>query len=118
MREELDIPVVKRQPIFIPDVISKDEMIANRNRPFRKYREEVWKLTDEVAHLIPGIENRGWTKDHIDHIISIWYGFKKGMPVEMIASLNNLRMLHYRDNMRKGTRVLATEPINTVDYGQ
>lgn len=71
---------------------------------WKKYQIEVKELTEKVAHLIPGIENRGFKAYHIDHITSIWFGYKHGISVERIADLSNLRMLPYKDNMRKGRR--------------
>lgn len=70
---------------------------------FKRYKKQVWVLTEKVAHRIPGIEKRAFKGHHIDHIISTFEGFKKGFPPERIAALKNLRMLDYRDNMRKGT---------------
>lgn len=39
---------------------------------------------------------------HLDHIISIKMGFLNNIPVEVIASVDNLQMLPWRDNVRKG----------------
>lgn len=72
--------------------------------PWYIYRKRVWELTESVAHLIPGIEKRGFKKYHIDHRFSIWYGFKLNIPPETIASINNLRMISHIENLRKGTR--------------
>lgn len=74
------------------------------NSSFRSYRKRVRILTEKVAHLIPGIEKRGFRDYHIDHIISIWKGFKLGICEHKIADLSNLRMLHYEENMLKGIR--------------
>jgi hypothetical protein len=74
-----------------------------KNR-WRAYRFKVWKLTEEKAHLITDIHKRGFRDHHIDHKISIWYGFKNGLTVDFIADLDNLRMLPYKENMKKGTR--------------
>jgi len=71
---------------------------------FEAYRKKVRRLTEDVKHLIPGVERRGFKSDHIDHKRSIWNGFKNGIPAEEIAHIDNLRMLPHRENMRKGTR--------------
>jgi hypothetical protein len=70
--------------------------------PFHVYRQEVRRLTELVAHLIPGIEKRGFKNHHIDHIKPIWHGFNNNIPPEEIADISNLRMLPYRENMLKG----------------
>lgn len=71
-----------------------------------EYRNEVRRLTEEVAHQLKGIELRAFRGHHIDHKISIWYGFKNGIPAERIADLKNLRIITSKENMAKGTRCL------------
>jgi hypothetical protein len=69
------------------------------------YYKEVWRLTELIAHKIPGIEKRGFKDHHIDHIKSIHYGHKNNIPISIIADLTNLRMLPYKENMKKGIKV-------------
>lgn len=71
---------------------------------WRQYRALVWKLTEEVAAQIPGIELRSFKGHHIDHKTSIWFCWKNGIPAEHAARLSNLRMLPYKENMLKGTK--------------
>lgn len=76
-----------------------------RNAEFLAYKKECWAKTEAVANLIAGIEHRGFKKNHIDHIVSIYTGFKHGISPDIIASVENLRMITYKDNMDKGTRI-------------
>lgn len=78
----------------------------DKRAKWKAYRRKVQKLTELVADRIEGIETRGFKDHHIDHIVSIWEGFKLGMPEEDIATLSNLRMLPYKENMLKGTKPL------------
>ena len=68
---------------------------------FTLYKEKVMELTEKVKHLIEGIENRGWHKYHIDHKISIKWGFDNNIPPKHIAHIDNLRMMWWRDNFNK-----------------
>ena len=67
------------------------------------YRNKVSELTEEVKHLIEGVEKRGWHKYHIDHKISVKWGFENNIPEECIAHPDNLRMLWWEDNLSKNT---------------
>lgn len=75
------------------------------NNDWKLYKNRVWKLTESIAHLIPDIETRAFKGNHIDHIVSIDYGFKNNICPYVIASIDNLRMLHHKDNCLKGIRV-------------
>lgn len=68
---------------------------------FELYKIKVKELTEDVKHLIPGIENRGYFKYHIDHRISIKWGFENNIPEEHIAHIDNLRMLWWKENLNK-----------------
>ena len=72
--------------------------------PFIAYKRKVMRLTEATKHLVPGVEKRGFKAYHIDHKVSIWFGFKNGIPAEKIAHIDNLRMLTAKDNMLKGRK--------------
>jgi hypothetical protein len=82
----------------------------NRNKRqktlFQIYKKEVWRLTEINAKKLEGIGERGWINKHIDHKYSIYQGFKDGKSVDEIASLANLRMLNYKENMAKGIKCI------------
>lgn len=72
---------------------------------WKKYRRNAWKITNtQPLHELPNIENRGYKNMHLDHKISIWYGFKNNIPFEVIGHISNLEMIPYKDNMLKGTK--------------
>lgn len=41
---------------------------------------------------------------HLDHIISISYGFKKQIPPEIIGNIENLRFIPWIKNLQKGSK--------------
>lgn len=94
------------EPLTIPRKLNfiQHERNQGKSADWKRYRARVWELTEQVSHLIPGIEKRGFKDHHIDHTTSIWRGYKEGIPAELIGSLSNLRMLPYRENMAKGVR--------------
>jgi hypothetical protein len=82
----------------------KPKTKGKKKKPLTKfdlYKEKVVELTEKVKHLIEGIENRGWHKFHIDHKISIKWGFDNNIPPKHIAHIDNLRMLWWKDNFNK-----------------
>lgn len=79
-----------------------------RRRVGRKYKALIERATEEVAHLVPGHEQRGWDTYHIDHKVSINEGFKRGFPVSWMADLSNLRVIPKELNYAKGTRCVGS----------
>lgn len=73
-------------------------------KPFYLYKQKVWELTNINCAELIDIKTRGFKTFHIDHKISVHYGFKHNIPIEHIAHTSNLRMLHYKDNMLKGKK--------------
>jgi hypothetical protein len=71
----------------------------------RIYKNLCWRLTNKVAYLVPDIHLRSFKGHHIDHIVSIAYGFRNNINPHLIASLDNLRMLPKMDNLVKGTKL-------------
>ena len=74
---------------------------------FKQYHRRVNKLTEKVKGSIEGIEKRGWDSYHIDHKVSIHYGFKNGIEPEKIADISNLRMILKKDNCDKGSGIFV-----------
>ena len=76
---------------------------------FKQYKRLVNKFTEKVKDSIEGIECRGWNSFHIDHKISISYGFKNGILPESIADITNLRMTDKKTNCDKGRGIFVDE---------
>lgn len=76
--------------------------VVSPKHQWKQYEKKVRALTELVSYQIPGIIKRGWRDHHIDHIISVWDGFRLGLEPYKIADISNLRMLPYNENMAKG----------------
>ena len=71
---------------------------------WRKYRREVDRLTSKQdLSSILHIEKRG-TEWHLDHKVSVWFGFTHNIPPQEIADVSNLRMLPRSENISKMNR--------------
>jgi hypothetical protein len=84
-----------------PTKTTRKKKVKKPLTKFDKYRMRVNELTEQVKHLIEGIENRGWHKYHIDHKISIKWGFDNNIPEKHIAHPDNLQMLWWKENFNK-----------------
>lgn len=76
-----------------------------------RFRQEVWKLTNRIVHLIDGYDEskRGLnslTEDNyqVDHRYSITQGYLDGLTPEQLSHLKNLRFISWRDNAKKSER--------------
>lgn len=71
---------------------------------FDYYSEEVRLLTEQNKNNIKNIEKRNFFTYHIDHKISIKYGFDNSISPEFIAHPTNLHILEKELNLLKNTR--------------
>ena len=94
-------PVWDKKPPIKKSSPTKHKKKKKSLTNFDKYKMRVMELTEKVKHLIEGIENRGWHKFHIDHKISIKWGFDNNIPEKHIAHLDNLQMLWWKENFNK-----------------
>jgi len=85
-----------------------------------KYRRQVINLTKkQPLYLLENYDKRGCSgingAYHLDHKYSITEGFKNNIKPEIIASLNNLVFIPWKDNVMKRTKCSITkeELINT-----
>ena len=78
------------------------------------YRRLVRELTEMADwRSLPNSGKRGWKDHHLDHIVPIQYGHRHMIPIELIASLENLQFIPYKDNMLKCSS-LTKEGIEIV----
>lgn len=73
------------------------------------YKKLVIKLTGKQP--IDTLENyhlRGWNGYHLDHKVSIWYGFENGIQAERIAHISNLQFIPAKENRKKGVDCVFT----------
>lgn len=93
--------------------IKYDEYLKNLPEQ-EKYRREVIKLTNKQSiHTLKNYDKRGDSgiegAYHLDHKYSILEGFKNKIKPEIIASLNNLVFIPWRDNVVKRTKCSITK---------
>lgn len=71
---------------------------------FQKYRKECWKFTNIEYRKYKdylGVRDR---QNHLDHIYSIFAGFRDGIPPDVIGSVVNLRIIRGSDNQKKNVK--------------
>lgn len=79
----------------------------NRDIIKRKYYLKVWKVTmQQPLDTLKNFDKRGKSKKgtnnyQIDHIIPISDGYKTNLLPEIVGNIKNLRMLHWRENIKR-----------------
>ena len=71
---------------------------------FDYYRDDVRQLSEGNKHHLPNIHKRGFNTYHLDHKISIIWGYENGIPAENIAHQSNMEMIWWKDNVRKNVK--------------
>ena len=88
----------------------------------RHYYDEVAKYTNEswIAHFDKINPKRlvRSNKYHLDHIYSIFQGFKEGISPEIIGHWTNLRMLSKSENSGKKDRCDKTKEQLLEDFNK
>ncbi len=75
---------------------------ARHQAEYNAYRVEVRHLTElQPLDQVRGIGLRG-ASHHLDHVVSIRAAWLAGWPAEQCARLDNLQMLPWQENFRKG----------------
>ena len=85
----------------IDPTVSEYRRYANR---VRKLSEETYNLHESEINPHKHIRGLAGTPNayHLDHKISVRYGFDNGIPPEVLAKKENLRILPWRVNIVKG----------------
>jgi hypothetical protein len=87
----------------IPNI--KNKKFARDYSDWKEYRKTVWNITKKQdLNSLPNIEKRGFKDYHLDHRISIWYGYKNKINPFIIGDISNLKMIPCKENMLKGVK--------------
>lgn len=93
---------------IIPEYVSEEPKKEKKQRTPEKikYYAEVWEATEKNAPRVRNIELRG-QEYHLDHIVPISYGFKKGINPAIIGGLKNLRIITRKENFKKNCQFVT-----------
>ena len=98
LRREKELQLIESKKIE-----AEEKLIKIKAATYRDYERIVRDLTElEPIGLLNNYEQRDFFKYHIDHIVSIRFGYLNNIPAEQIASIENLQMLPMKENMDKG----------------
>lgn len=80
-----------------------------KNLEKRLYYIKVWIITEsQPLKKLRNFRRRCWRGRgcyHLDHIVAIAHGFLEGIEPEKIGSLDNLRFIPWKKNIRKGFKM-------------
>jgi len=94
-----------------------EEFALKQSKPdtdaYKKYAGKVHRLSDKVyeqnidiinperhTRTLAGVEG-GW---QLDHIVEVRFGFNNNIPPEVLAEVDNLRMLPWKDNLKRNRK--------------
>lgn len=82
--------------------------IEDRDK-FQEYRNQVGLESGRYnLYLLENFDKRGPKEYHLDHMYSVFEGFKNKIPLEIIGHICNLKMLPYNENTSKGGKCSIT----------
>ena len=104
-KKELEIEKILKKILKNNPKIKKK--IKNINDIYKKlYYALVWEVTEnQPLHILENHKKRGWKKFHLDHIYPISKGYENEIPPEKIGNIKNLRFIHHKKNMKKGSNI-------------
>jgi hypothetical protein len=72
---------------------------------WQSYKKRVWNITKKQAiHKLPNFEKRGFHDYHLDHKVSVWYGFKNKLDPKMVGGIANLEFIYWKENFKKSIK--------------
>lgn len=66
----------------------------------RTYFNDVKNASEKNARSF-GMNSKRGQEYHLDHIVPIFYGYKNHIPVSLISSIENLRIIPAKENIEK-----------------
>lgn len=81
---------------------------SKTNQTYNKYKKEI----------NPNNRNIGKKTNHIDHIFSVYEGFRENVPIEIISSKENLQILEAKENWKKNKKCDITKHELMEKYGR
>lgn len=63
------------------------------------------------------LSKRGFDNMQVDHIVPKGFGYKYGIPVELISSSENLQYISKEENMEKGGKIIKKARALLVKWG-
>lgn len=115
-KKELDIIKECKLILAKNPKIKKRKLNKIKNLEKRLYYIKVWVITEsQPLYVLKNYDRRcfiGSSCYHLDHILSISYGFINKIPPEKIGHISNLRFIPAEENMKKGHKL--TEESNKI----
>lgn len=98
---------LQKQKTYKTKVQNGTQVPHEKLAPFDLYRRKVHALSKkEPIYLLANHEKRGHYNNggyHLDHVLSVFDGFRLGIPAEVVASIVNLRFISAAENSSKSS---------------
>lgn len=103
VKNPFELSIEERIKKMIITKIQNGKYLSDENRtPFEIYKRKVWEVTDRYIKIFPELNKRS-RNIHLDHIYSIYEGFKNNIDPEIIGHFENLQLLESKLNISKSS---------------
>ena len=83
---------------------------------YKTYRRKVLNISrKQPLQTLENWQNRGKNTFHLDHIVSIKYGFVNNLPEDLVGGIQNLRFIPAKENIKKN-EYLEKESFEMLMY--
>ena len=73
----------------ITQSLKKSKKLSPHKLKWKAYKKLVWDLTEkQPIHKLPNFDKRGPHNYHLDHKISVWFGYKNNIDPKIIADVS------------------------------
>jgi hypothetical protein len=91
--------------IFEPSPWPESKVESNEKRLWKAYKKLAWEITNaQNLSKLKNYNKRAFKGYHLDHKVSIWYGFKNNLDPKLIGNISNLEFISCAENERKGRK--------------
>lgn len=109
-------PLVKHKPRKKPNLFFGQNIVWKDWNKYQNTARWLTRIADKSS--LPGIELHDRANYQVDHIVSVWDGYKHNINPALIAALSNLRVIPTEENKSKGSKSPETALLDMIELNK